>query len=168
MFSEETVWGIRQMVPGALVFGLAFVLDSSGIISGNILFPISMACYALALLGSMLYTVHSYKPPFGVKAYSVTGGVFTGSSVWWGTHASWPFARLHVTSEGVTLVAPWRRYEFRRGEFELSRYGYLLKTSIRFEHTNAAYPTIVTFTPKNSVLGLDAFGEELKAMGYAI
>jgi hypothetical protein len=168
MLSEETVWGLRQMVPGALLFGLAFVLDYRGIVSGSILVPFVMGGYVLMLLSSMLYTVHSYKPPYGVRTYSVTGGVYTGRSMWFGAHASWPFARLYATADEITIVAPWRTYAFKKGAVTVERYGFVMKTGLSFAHRRPDYPKLIAFFPGMSSLAVSGSQKELRSLGFNI
>jgi len=106
----------------------------------------------------------SFRPPYGIRSVSYTGGIFTGGSIWWGTHASWPMAKLVVMDNELVVVAPWKKYSFSRSEVEI-RFGGILGTSLTFVHHRPEYPRIIRFgvmSPKVELKG------KLQQMGYRI
>ena len=81
------------------------------------------------------------------------GGLRWGASYWKGTNASWPFARLRVTPETISVSIDMvgfgsENFVFTRAELTRikKKKGILpFSTGIIFEHTNSSYPPFILF-----------------------
>ena len=77
------------------------------------------------------------------------GGIRQGKSFWRSMNATWPFARLTVAPEGLTLGTTffWT-FSFERNQItKLSKYGFVpfFATGLRIEHSVAGYPPFIVF-----------------------
>jgi len=86
-----------------------------------------------------------------MNEYIETGGLRWGVSFWGGMNATWPFAKLHATSDGIVIVLNVigimkERFEFSRNELKSIRKKrsiFPFNTGVVFEHAKPGYPPSV-------------------------
>ena len=85
--------------------------------------------------------------------YIETGGLRWGASFWGGMNATWPFAKLQATSDGIVIVLNVigmmkEKFEFSRDELKSIRKKrgiFPFNTGVVFEHAEPSYPPFILF-----------------------
>jgi hypothetical protein len=163
MPSEEDKWLMRPALFLLAALAPLYALDYWGVVPGRRVFPLVAAAFVIVFFASMLFSVHHFRPAGPGPWRTHIGGVTTGPRWWFGTHATWPFAKLFVGSEGIILAAPWNKYVFGRGEVRMTPYGLFFKSGYRLIHGKTAYPSFIAFLTVFDA-GLEG---ELRGLGYA-
>jgi hypothetical protein len=104
--------------------------------------------------------------------YKETGGLRWGDSDWWSAHASWPFATLTASPDGlhiaVNCMGLWKNdFDFRKADIvEIRRRKSILpfSTGIVIEHNKSDYPQFVLFWTFN----YQRLKTELTRLGFAV
>jgi hypothetical protein len=104
-----------------------------------------------------------------MRHYFQRGGLRWGKSYWGGANATWPFAAVDVTMEGLSVSVGWgplkRVFDFKRNEIRsLALQHGIISIGLRIEHSRPDYPPFIlfwTFKPR----GLSA---NLRQLGYTV
>ena len=83
--------------------------------------------------------------------YRETGGLRWGRSFWFGANATWPFAKLHATTEGLTITLGLfgflqKTFAFAKSEITAIRKKHgLFSVGVIVEHQKQEYPPFFLF-----------------------
>src|SRR5438876_9610930 len=99
--------------------------------------------------------------------YSEIGGAW---ALFWhrflpGMTATWPFAKLTVTREAISLRLLWKLYVFRTADIvQIRGLSFLFQRGIRIVHTVREYPRFVLFW----TFSYWRLTEELRERGFSV
>jgi hypothetical protein len=83
--------------------------------------------------------------------YTETGGLRWGESFWGATNATWPFATLHASKDGLridlSVLRLWRRrFELTLSDIQaLRKKRWLFSAGLLVEHSRSDYPQFILF-----------------------
>ena len=93
-----------------------------------------------------------------------TGGVRIGEGLI-AFNATWPFAKLGVGDEKLTLTCFWKQWVFPKGSIRrLSEHDGLFSSGLRIEHDIACYSAFLVFWS----MGFSKLKSELEKGGYVV
>ena len=99
--------------------------------------------------------------------YEQTGGARWNACSWFPVNVTWPFAKLYVNDEllslSVNALVVRRTFVFKRAEVvTIHRAPSLFSSGVQIEHTRRDCPTSIVFWTFN----LDGLREQLVRRGY--
>ena len=87
----------------------------------------------------------------GRDVYLTLGGAWIGyRDTFWspGFHATWPFCRLSLSEEAISLRILWRKYHLRHEEIvEIQRFRGFFSVGVKFIHSVPTVPKKLIFWP---------------------